>query len=77
MERKPNEKVTLICLDNLQYTTDEFLNKVKRYIDEKRTSDYIIEVTELYSDGYEENRFNNNIVKVYGITQNPDSKIIL
>jgi hypothetical protein len=27
-ERKPNEKVTLISLNNLQYTTDEFLNEV-------------------------------------------------
>jgi hypothetical protein len=27
-ERKPNEKVTLICLNNSQNTIDDFLNKV-------------------------------------------------
>ncbi|UZO14403.1 uncharacterized protein OCT59_005860 [Rhizophagus irregularis] len=72
-ERKPNEKVTLICLDNLQYTTDEFLNEIKTYITEKRIRDCVIEASKLFSKNYGLNRF-NNIVKVYGISQNPDSK---
>ncbi|CAB5388891.1 unnamed protein product [Rhizophagus irregularis] len=74
-ERKPNEKVTLICLDNLQYTTDEFLNEIKTYIDEKHTRDWAIESYRLFLnyENYRESRF-NNIVKVYGISQNPDLK---
>ncbi|UZO14372.1 uncharacterized protein OCT59_005831 [Rhizophagus irregularis] len=40
-ERKPNEKVTLICLNNSQITTDEFLNKIKTYIDEKHIRNYV------------------------------------
>ncbi|CAB5388892.1 unnamed protein product [Rhizophagus irregularis] len=74
-ERKPNEKVTLICLDNLQCTsTDEFLNEIKTYIDEKRTKDCVIEISKRFSNNYGESHFNNNVVKVYGISQNQDSK---
>ncbi|UZO14375.1 uncharacterized protein OCT59_005834 [Rhizophagus irregularis] len=62
-ERKPNEKVTLICLDNLQCTTDEFLNEIKTYIDEKRTKDCVIEISKRFSNNYGESHFNNNVVK--------------
>ncbi|GET64039.1 kinase-like domain-containing protein [Rhizophagus irregularis DAOM 181602=DAOM 197198] len=51
-ERKPNEKVTLICLNNSQITTDEFLNKIKTYIDEKHIRNYVSNnITEEYLYG--------------------------
>ncbi|EXX50720.1 Rad53p [Rhizophagus irregularis DAOM 197198w] len=80
-ERKPNEKVTLICLNNSQITTDEFLNKIKTYIDEKHIRNYVSNSMKKSSfNQYTEHNIgiyendNNNIIKVYGISQNPDSK---
>ncbi|CAB4442805.1 unnamed protein product [Rhizophagus irregularis] len=72
-ERKPNEKVTLISLNNLQYTTDEILNETKTYINEKRLHNKIIGA-KLFINIESHENYNNNIIKVYGISQNPDSK---
>ncbi|RGB31022.1 hypothetical protein C1646_275457 [Rhizophagus diaphanus] len=77
-ERKPNEKVTLICLNNSQITTEEFLNKIQMYIDEKRINDSNIETPKYLNNEfglYYENEYNNyTTIKVYGISQNPNSK---
>ncbi|GES80780.1 kinase-like domain-containing protein [Rhizophagus clarus] len=67
-KRDSNKKVTLISLNNLQNTTDQFLNKIKEYIDERKSKSYKI----IFTDYFEE--YENNNVKVYGISQNPDSK---
>ncbi|CAB5364642.1 unnamed protein product [Rhizophagus irregularis] len=77
ISQSPATKDYIIVLqnDNLQYTTDEFLNEIKTYIDEKHTRDWAIESYRLFLnyENYRESRF-NNIVKVYGISQTPDSK---
>ncbi|GES81003.1 kinase-like domain-containing protein [Rhizophagus clarus] len=78
-EREPNEKVTLIRLNNSQITIDQFLNKIEKYIDERHRMDTTIELNKtfrelFYAEDYIAVDENINIVKVYGITQNPDSK---
>ncbi|CAB5373288.1 unnamed protein product [Rhizophagus irregularis] len=76
-EKKPNEKVTLVSLNNLQYTTDEFLNETRTYVIGKRSHDNATNVIELACKKiFNKNRknYNNNFIKVYGISQNPDSK---
>ncbi|GES80806.1 kinase-like domain-containing protein [Rhizophagus clarus] len=78
-KREPNEKVTLIRLNNLEITIDQILNKIKEYIDERRWRDTTIKLNKthkelFYAEGYITVSQNNNIVKVYGISQNPDSK---